>query len=292
MSLKDTLDEIIDDDSDGYEASADYHDYCEVKGMEDAHEDDQEYGGPGLASEVSEGSAIPVGTIHEGYTQRYIARKFGLRLDVTEEALEDNKYDKTIRAASRLKRIAYKSIDIDAANLLGRATNSSYVGGDGVSLASTSHTLPDGSTWSNMFATAVTPSRIAIQTGWAQVRKYPGHDGITEGYGLKRILCPIEQEQGWIGITDSEKAPEPGAFNEINTVRRMKLEVKGLRHWSNTTTAWAIQTDCENGLQIRFRRKPRSRSWVENSNEIMSYSISYRLSRGWSDARNILFSNA
>lgn len=290
-ALKNTLNAIVDDDTDGIEANAQFTKWAEIKSQEDNYEDDLETGGPGLASEKAEGAEIATGTIREGFLTRYIARTFGLKLIISEEALEDNKYPKVIQAARRLKRALWKTADIDCTMMLVRATSSSYVGGDGVSLASSSHTLPSGGTWSNTMATPFSPSRAAMIIATSQVRKYPGHDGITEGCQPKRILCPLEQWAVWDGLINSTKAPESNT-NEINVVNKLDLEVVPLKFWSNTTTNWALQTDCDNGLQFRWRRRPRNRSWVDNDHENMKYSISARWSRGWSDARSILFSNA
>jgi hypothetical protein len=290
-ALKATLDQIADDKSDGYEADADYTKWCEERGMPDNYVDDQEYGGPGLAAEVEEGAEIPTGTIREGATTRYTARKFALRLIVSEEAMEDSKYDQVISAAKRLKRSIIKTADIDATNMLVRATNTSYVGGDGKPLASASHTLPHGGTFSNTMATPFSPSRLALIQATSSIRKYPGHDGVTEGYQPKRVLCPTEQWALWDGILQSDKVPESNA-NEINVVKKLRVDVLSLKFWDNTTTNWAIQTDCDLGLTFRWRRKPKSRSWVENSQELMSYAISARWARGWTDSRCIHFVDA
>lgn len=291
-SLKATLSAIVDDKSDGYESGMDFPGWCEVKGMEDNFEDDQEMGGPGLAVEVPEGDEIPAGTIREGATTRYLARKFGLRLVVSEEAIEDTKYDQVISAAKRLKRALYKTADIDATSMLVRATSSSYPGGDGVALASSSHSLPGGGTYSNVMATPMSPSRMALIQATSQIKKLPGHDGITEGYMPVKVVHPTEQWAVWQGILETEKVPESNN-NEVNVVNK-SLNVKSvpLKFWDNTTTNWAVITDAENGIQFRWRRKPRNRTWVENSQELMSYAISARWARGWSDARNILFVDA
>lgn len=290
-ALKKTLNAIVDDKTDGIEANAVFTKWCDIKEQEDNYEDDLETAGPGLASEKPEGAEIATGSIREGFLTRYIARTFGLKLIVSEEALEDNKYPKVIEAARRLKRALWKTADIDATLMLVRATSSSYVGGDLVSLASASHTLASGGTWSNTMATPMSPSRAAMIIATSQVRKYPGHDGITEGYEPKRILCPTEQWAVWDGLINSTKAPESNV-NEINVVNKLDLEVVPIKYWSNTTTNWALQTDADNGLQFRWRRRPKNRSWVDNDHENMKYSISARWSRGWSDARSLLFSNA
>ena len=153
-SVKETLDAIVDDDLSDNEGSLVCKKWLKTKTQEDLWEEDLEMGGPGLATETGEGTEIEVGTLREGFITRYVARKFALKMIITEEAMEDNKYPEAIRLAKRLNRALFKTFDIDNTNMLIRAANASYVGGDGVSLASASHTLPSGATaWSRMLRT-------------------------------------------------------------------------------------------------------------------------------------------
>ncbi len=292
-SLKETLEEIVDDPTDNVESSIIAKKWCMMKGQDDYYEDDLEMGGPGLATETGEGAEIEVGSIREGYLTRYISRKFALKLIITEEAMEDNKYPEAIKLAKRLKRAIWKTFDIDCTNMLVRAANTNVIGGDGVSLANASHTLPHGGTFSNTLATPLAPSRIAVITAVSQMRKFPGHDGVTEGVEPKKVVYPTEQWGVWGGILGSKMAPEAGNFAEINVVNQdLDIMPVAIKYWNNTTTNWALISDADNGLQAKWRRKPRSKSWVENDNETMKYSISASWSRGWSDPRTILFSNA
>ncbi len=292
-TLKRTLSGIVDDKTDGIEGGMLYKKWAKQVEMEDAYEDDLEMGGPGLASEKPEGSEIALGTMREGFITRYWARTFALKLIITEEAMEDCKYKEAIDMAKRLKRSMAKTLDIDMTALLMRAFNSSYVGGDGVSLASASHTLPHGGTFSNTLATPFSPSRMAVIAATSQMRKFPGHDGITEGVEPKTIVCPVEQWAVWKGIIGSEYAPEAGEFNEINVVNQdLNLKVVPIKYWTNSSTNWGIITDAENGLQCRMRRAMAGRAWVDNDNMVMKHAQSARWARGWSDARGFLGSNA
>ncbi len=288
-ALKETLEQIVDDKTDGYDTSAILHQWLDEMRMEDNYEDDLESGGPGRASEKPEGTEIATGTIREGYLTRYIARTFALKLVITEEAIEDRKYPKIINAARRLKRAMWKTADIDATNILVRMFNSSFVGGDSQPLGSASHTLPHGGTFSNVMATPMSPSRAAVIIATSQIRQFPGHDGVTEGYEPRVALCPTEQWAVWEGLLRSRFAPEAGAFNEINVVNQT-LEIRPVpnKYWSNTTTNWALLTDCEYALNFRWRRRPKSRTWVDNDQELMKYAISARWARGHSDPRAIL----
>jgi hypothetical protein len=291
-SFKETLDSIVDDKLTENESSLVCKKWMKIGSMDEAYTDDLEMGGPGLATETGEGTEISVGSIREGFLTRYTPSKFALKLIVTDEAMEDNKYPETLRLAKRLDRAIYKTFDIDNTNILVRAQNASYVGGDGVPLASASHTLPNGGTWSNTLATPLAPSRIALITVISLLKKIPGHDGIVDGVEAKKIVHPTEQWGVWGGILNSAMAPEPGNFAEINVLKELDITPVAVKYWSNTTTNWGVITNADNGIQAKWRRKPRSKSWVENDNETMKYSVSARWARGWSDARGFFFSNA
>src|SRR5689334_4682382 len=96
--------------------------------------------------------------------------------------------------------------------------NTSFVGGDGLPLASASHTLPQGGTFSNTLAVPQSPSVAAVIVATTQAKKLPGHDGITEGYEPKCIGCPVDQWAAWSVILNSTHKPEPGEFNATNVV--------------------------------------------------------------------------
>lgn len=287
-ALKKTLDRITDDDGTG---ELILNSYCEMRPMTDAYEDDLETGGPGLMSEVSEGDELPIGGIVQGYLTRYVPRKYGMRIIVTDETMEDNKYPETIRAAKRLKRSIEKTADIDASLMLQRMFDTNFPGGDGQPLGSASHTLPQGGTFSNLGA-AISPSRTAVIDARTQAMLLPGHDGIIEGYDLEKVIFPLNQWGVWEGIIGSGKAPENDT-NEINVVNTiLDLKLCPVKYWSNSTTNYAFKTEANNGLTFRWRRKPTSKTWMTNEQELKQFALSARWTRGWSDARGIIAVNA
>lgn len=290
-TLKKVLLSIVMDETDKVESSMHLKHWMHEDDMPDAFMDDLEIGGPGLAKEVTEGGELPSGTVTEGIVTRYIARKFGLKLQITEEAMEDNKYPESIKLAKHNKRALFKTADIDATNILVRGWNASFVGGDNVSLFSSSHTLPNGGTFSNLMSVPMTPSRAAFIVATTQMKKLPGHDGVTEGYEPTGIVCPVDQWAVWRGICGSTHAPEAGEFNEINVVNAdYDLKITAIPYWNNTSTNYAYTTkvnDEGEGAKFLWRRRASSKNWVENSQEVMSHSISARWSRGWTDARGL-----
>lgn len=287
--LKETIEEIVTDPA--LAEPKIMPKWCYVRNMTDNYEDDYEIGGPGLAAEKAEGAEIKLGTIAEGYITRYQSRTIALRMAISEEMMEDSKYPKIVDMAKRLPRAIAKTIEVDSSLMLARAADTNYPGGDGQPLASASHTLPHGGTFSNTLSTPLSPSRAALTVVRTACLKLPSQDGITEGYDIKKIACPVDQWETWRVIVGSAKAPEAGEFNAINVYNDMGLEVVPNKYWNNTTTNWGVITEADHGLCFKWRRKPRSRSWVENSHEVMYYSRSCRISRGWSDPRGFYFSN-
>lgn len=291
-TLKNTLDNVITDKGDNVTGDLACTQYMQEESMSDNYVDDLENGGPGLLSERSEGQALEVGTLYEGALTRYISRKFGGILAITEELDDDGKYnEKYVDAARRLKRALYKTLEVDCGNVLNRATNTDYTGGDGLCLANASHTIPGGGTFSNTLSTPMSPSRTALQTVMTNVKLLPGHDGVTQGYKVKAIVCPVAQEFTWRGILGSEKVPE-SPNNEINVVHGMGVKLIPVWAWSASTTNWLVLTDVSDGLKLKWRKKPKARTWYDQDVEIIKHGLSARWARGWSDPRSIYFSNA
>jgi hypothetical protein len=283
--LKETLEDIVDDPKEGEDSTV-YRDWLDVGKMNDYYEDDLEMAGAGLASETPEGSEMVLGDIKQGIVWRYFVRKFAMKLIVTDEAAMFVKYDKIIDAGRRLVRAAWKTVDVDLTNLLKRGFNSGYPGADGVSLWNSAHPLPKGGSFSNIFATAMSPSRTAVLIARSMAAKMVGHDGITEGYKLRKVLAPVEQWGVWNEILGSTHAPEAGQFNAINVVnQKMNLSLVENPYWDTTTTNYAFLTDAGNGLKVKWAKRPKMRDWVDNDTETRKYGISYMYGRGWSEPR-------
>lgn len=293
LALKETL-EGIDTDEHGNEGSkAIFPKWLTVKNMEDNYIEYYEIAGGGMAGEKPEGESMPVGTIIEGPLTRFNARTYGQRIIVSDEAMEDLKYDKVIQAAKRNLRSLWKLADFDATLMLTRATNTAFVGGDGQPLASTAHVLPNGSTYSNMMPVAMSPSKAALVIAAAQLKQQVGHDGLIDGVEIKKVVFPVQQWGVWEELLGSSYDPTPGAYNAINVVnRKMNITPVENKYWTSSTTNWALLTDADLGLMWFWRRKPKGSTWVTEDKQMMNYGVTARWSRGWVNPRSFFFSNA
>jgi hypothetical protein len=289
--LQDTLESIMVDDTEGLEAMAEMPKYYEERTTKQAFVDMNEYGGLGVAQYVPEGEEIPAAGISEGAFTRTWMRKFGLRAMATEEALEDGHTDKVISLAKKIKRALWKAADIDAAQVFNRATDTNYPGGDGQPLASASHTLPGGGTFSNLMATPTAPSESAYIIARAQADEMVDRDGAPEGKEIMKVCFPINQRGAWEILSFSEKSPAAGEFNAVNLINRDKVKLCPIRHWTASDVDYAFMTNAEDGLFWYWRKKMSSRTWVTEAQDIMNYTGTFRAGRGWGDPRCTIYAD-
>jgi hypothetical protein len=290
--LKPTLRAVVTDKDDGIQSKVMFPKWCNVEEMGDAYVDDTEVAGPGLASQKSEGAEMALGTVRQGFMKRYTAQTYALKLNISKEAQEDNKYKEAVPLARMLKRSIWQTADVFATLMLVRAENASYLGGDQVPLASASHTLPHGGTFSNTMSTPMSPSNQALIAARAAIGQFPGLNGIINPLEAEKVLFPKVQESVWDILLGSAKSPEPGQFNAINIAYKMNLTPVPIHHWTNTTTNWALTTDAENGLNFFWRIRPEGSTWMENDQTTIKFGIRARWDAGWTNARGVYFVGA
>jgi hypothetical protein len=288
-SLRGSVVQIITDTS--ADEKGTYRKYCKVKNATKAFHDFPEYAGPDVINERAEGTPIDTLQIREGFNTRVLMRSFGGQVVVSSEARDDEEHDKVIDAARRLRDAAIRTIEVDCAQFLNRAFNANYIFGDGVQLASANHLVPDGSTFSNTLSVPAAPSVAAIQTMRTAVSKLPGHHGRREGRIMKKIVCPIDQENAWEVILGSSLLPG-GNNNDINTVRKMGLELIPVLHWTASATNWGAITDADHGLMYMERKKITANDWVDENTDTLHYGVTYRSGRTSVDARGHYWSEA
>ena len=106
--------------------------------------------GFGSAPTKNEGGAVNFEDAQESFTSRYTHETIALAFAITEEAIEDNLYD---RLASRYTKALARSMahtkQVKAASVLNNAFNNSFTGGDGKELCATDHPLSGGGTFAN-----------------------------------------------------------------------------------------------------------------------------------------------
>ncbi len=135
-----------------------------------------------------EGSAVVFDNAQETFTARYTHNTIALAFAITEEAIEDNLYD---RLASRYTKALARSMantkQVFGANVLNNAFSSSFVGGDGVSLINASHPIIAG-TFSNTLATQADLNETSLEQSLIDINAFTDERGLkiaAQGVKLK-----------------------------------------------------------------------------------------------------------
>ena len=262
---------------------------------ERAFEEEVQLTGFANASVKQEGASVLFDNASEAYTSRYTHQTIALAFAITEEAIEDNLYD---RLAARYTRALARSMSQTkqtiAANILnnGFNTSGSYNGGDGVSLLNTAHPLANGGTFRNTLSTAADLSETSLEQSLIDIAAFVDERGLKVALQGRKLVIPKELQFTAERILKSPLSTtlQSGvASNNINAILNMGMIPEGYRvnHFLTDTNAFFIMTDAPNGLK-EFVRAP-IKTAIEGDFDTgnVRFKARERYSFGWSDPRGI-----
>jgi hypothetical protein len=233
----------------------------ETESSDRAFEEEVLIVGFGDAKVKTEGQGVSFDNASEGFTARYTHETVALAFALTEEAVEDNLYDRLgARYTKALARSMAHTKQVKSANVLNNAFSSSYTGGDGVSLINTSHPLAYGGTLANRASTMADLNETSLENALISISTFvDDRSMILALQGTKLIVPPqlqfvvdrLLETPGRVGTAD----------NDINAIKNMGLLPQGsaVNHFLSDTDAWFLLTDCPDGLK-HFERSPISTS--------------------------------
>ena len=260
----------------------------EEESSDRAFEEEVMLAGFGTAPVKGEGSAITFDDAQETYTARYTMETIALVFSITEEAIEDNLYD---RLASRYTRALARSMSqtkqVKAAAILNNAFSTSYPIGDGAALCSSAHPSLTGDQ-RNLLSTAADLNETSLEQMLIDIA------GLTDERGLKvavrgmKLLIPKELQ--FIAERVLNSTLRAGtADNDVNAMKAMGMLPEGaiVNHFLTDTDAFFIKTDAPNGFKL-FQRTP-IRTAMEGDFDTgnMRFKARERYSFGVSDWRGV-----
>jgi hypothetical protein len=240
----------------------------------------------------AEGSGVSFDNAQETYTARYSHETVALAFAITEEAIEDNLYDRlSSRYTKALARSMANTKQVKSVNpLINGLPGGSFTSGDGVTLINTSHPTIAG-TVSNTLATAADLNETSLEQSLIDIAAMTDERGLKiAARGLKMII-PSElqftaerlmKSQGRVGTAD----------NDVNAIASMGMIPQGYRvnNFLTDTDAFYIMTDVPNGMKY-FERSP-IKTAMEGDFDTgnVRYKARERYSFGVSDFRGIFAS--
>jgi len=237
-----------------------------------------------------EGSGVSFDEAQETFTARYTHETVALAFAITEEAIEDNLYD---RLASRYTKALARSMSnakqVKSVEPLinGLPTADAFDSGDGVSLFNTSHPTVAG-TFANTLATQADLNETSLEQSIIDIAQMSDERGLRIAARGVKMIIPSElqftaerlmKSQGRTGTAD----------NDINAIVSMGMIPQGYRvnNYLTDSDAFYILTDVPNGMKM-FNRSP-LKTAMEGDFDTgnVRYKARERYSFGVSDPRGI-----
>ena len=228
----------------------------ETENSDRAFEEEVMLSGFANASVKPEGQGVTFDSAQETFTARYTNETIALAFAITEEAIEDNLYD---RLASRYTKALARSMantkQVKGAAILNNGFNSSYAGGDGVELFSTAHPTLAG-TFSNELATAADLNETSLEQALIDIAAFTDERGLKIAARGMKMVIPSALQFTAERLMKS-KGRTGTADNDINAINNMGAVPEGyvVNHYLTDTSKWFIKTDVPNGLK-HFTRAP------------------------------------
>lgn len=260
----------------------------EEESSDRAFEEEVMLGGFGTAPVKNEGTSISFDDAQETYTARYTHETVALAFSITEEAVEDNLYD---RLASRYTKALARSMaqtkQIKAAAVLNNAFSTGSPIGDGAALCSAAHPSLSGNQ-SNVLATAADLNETSLEQMLIDIAGFTDERGLKVAVRGLKLVIPKELQFIAERVINSNLRSGT-ADNDINASKSMGMLPEGavVNHFLTDTDAYFVKTDAPNGFKF-FNRSPIKTSMegdFDTGN--MRFKARERYSFGVSDWRSV-----
>ena len=260
----------------------------DVETSDRAFEEEVMLSGFGNAAVKAEGQGVTFDSANETFTARYTNETIALAFSITEEAIEDNLYD---RLASRYTKALARSMSntkqVKAANVLNNAFDSSFAGGDGKELCATDHPIVAG-TFRNELSTASDLNETSLEQSLIDIAALTDERGLKIAARGVKMIIPSELQ--FTAERLMKSAGRTGtADNDINALGSMGMIPQGytVNHFLTDTDAFFIKTDVPNGLKMFVRSPVKTAMEGDFTTGNVRYKARERYSFGFSDPRGI-----
>ena len=266
---------------------AEHAEIFETETSDRAFEEEVMLSGFGNARVKSEGGSIVYDNATESFTARYTHETIALGFAITEEAVEDNLYDRiSARYTKALARSMANTKQVKAANVLNNAFSDSFPGGDGVALCATDHPTATGGDFRNELATPADLNETSLEQSLIDIAAFIDERGLLIATQGRKLIIPSELQFVAERLTQSQLRVGT-SDNDINAMRNMGMLPEGyvVNHYLTDPEAFFIKTDIPNGFKL-FQRSP-IRTSMEGDFDTgnVRYKARERYSFGFSDPR-------
>ena len=252
-----------------------------------AFEEEVMLSGFGAAPVKQEGSGVSFDDANESFTARYNHETIALAFAITEEAVEDNLYDRiSARYTRALARSMAHTKQVKAAAVLNNAFDSSVTGGAGKELCATDHPLITGGTFANEPSTAADLNETSLEDALISIAGFVDERGLKIALRGTKLIIPRQLQFTAERLMSSVLRPAT-SDNDVNAIKSMGMLPQGytVNDFLTDTDAFFIMTDTPRGF-LHFERTPLSTNMeADFDTGNMRYKARERYSFGFSDPR-------
>lgn len=243
-----------------------------------------------LFQQVAEGEEYSFVTSKQGASKTLTIQKYGLGISISEEAINDGKFDELADLMKKLARSAQESREIAFVNLINNGFSTETTP-DGVAAFSASHTLPSGGTYSNVLAVASDLSESSLQTArYLFNTAFVGDTGIIYKQKPKILLVHPANEAYAEELVGSNLKPDT-SDNNLNSLLRHKIEVVSSPHLTDEDAWYLFGDKSDQGMTIIEREGIVTKAGgpaVGFMNDSVLYKSRYREAMGWLHAYSVI----
>jgi hypothetical protein len=235
----------------------------------------------------SEGNAVTFDDANEAYTARYNHETVAMAFSITEEAVEDNLYDKiSSRYTRALARSMAHTKQVKAAGVLNNAFDTGVTGGDGKALCVADHPLTNGGTLDNVAAADL--NETSLEDALINIAGFTDERGLIIALRGMKLIIPRQLQFVAERLMASNMRPGT-ADNDVNAVQSMGMLPNGyvVNDFLTDTDAFFIKTDAPNGLKHFERMSLATAMDPDFETGNMRYKARERYSFGFSDPRAV-----
>lgn len=218
-------------------------------------EEEVKLSGFSAAPTKAEGAAIQYDSGQEAWTARYNHETIAAGFAITEEAMEDNLYDKlSARYTKALARAMAYTKQVKAASILNNGFNTAVKYGDGKSLFATDHPLVSGGVNSNTPSVAADLNETSLEAAIIQMSEWTDERGLLIAARPRKLIVPPQLMFVATRLLETEKRVGT-ADNDVNAIVTNGSIPEGyaVNHYLTDPNAWFIKSDVPNGLK-HFQR--------------------------------------
>jgi hypothetical protein len=252
-----------------------------------AFEEEVMLSGFGQAKVKPEGSSVEFDRAQETFTARYTHETITLGFAITEEAIEDNLYD---RLASRYTKALARSMaqtkQIKAASPLNNGFGT-FKAGDGKELFATDHPTVSG-TFSNELTTSADLNETSLEQAMIDIAALTDERGLKIAAKATKMIIPSALQFTAERLMKSQQRVGT-ADNDINALASMGMVPGGysINHFLTDPDAFFLITDVPNGMKHLERAPLTTKMEGDFDTGNVRYKARERYVFGVSDPRGI-----